>query len=31
LPSGEVRMIPESCMATIGIVGNKTHENIWIG
>jgi large subunit ribosomal protein L2 len=28
LPSGEVRMIPESCMATIGIVGNKTHENI---
>ena len=31
LPSGEVRMIPESCMATIGIVGNKTHENIRIG
>ena len=31
LPSGEVRMIPEVCMATIGIVGNKTHENIRIG
>jgi large subunit ribosomal protein L2 len=31
LPSGEVRMVPEVCMATIGIVGNKTHENIRIG
>ena len=31
LPSGEMRMIPEKCIATIGIVGNKSHENIIIG
>lgn len=31
LPSGEVRLIPESCMATVGEVGNKSHENIKIG
>ncbi|MCK4579271.1 MAG: 50S ribosomal protein L2, partial [Candidatus Marinimicrobia bacterium] len=31
LPSGEVRMIPGACMATIGEVGNKSHENIKIG
>ncbi len=31
LPSGEMRMIPELCQATIGIVGNKSHENIDIG
>lgn len=31
LPSGEMRMIPEECLATIGSVGNKSHENISIG
>ena len=31
LPSGEIRMILDSCLATIGAVGNKTHENIKIG
>ena len=31
LPSGELRMISEHCIATIGTVGNKSHENISIG
>ena len=31
LPSGEMRMISEECLATIGSVGNKSHENISIG
>ena len=31
LPSGEMRMILEKCLATIGSVGNKSHENIVIG
>ena len=31
LPSGEMRMISEQCLATIGIVGNKSHESIVIG
>ena len=31
LPSGEMRMVHEDCMATIGAVGNKNHENIKIG
>ena len=31
LPSGEVRMVNENCLATIGIIGNKSHENINIG
>tara|TARA_Y100000590_G_scaffold470709_1_gene668113 strand:+ start:1089 stop:1919 length:831 start_codon:yes stop_codon:yes gene_type:complete len=31
LPSGEVRMVSENCIATIGMVGNKSHENIVIG
>ena len=31
LPSGEVRMVMDTCLATIGTVGNKTHENIRIG
>tara|TARA_B100001173_G_scaffold309790_2_gene322910 strand:- start:1009 stop:1842 length:834 start_codon:yes stop_codon:yes gene_type:complete len=31
LPSSEVRMVSEKCLATIGTVGNKTHENIKIG
>ena len=31
LPSGEVRMVNENCLSTIGTVGNKSHENIKIG
>ena len=31
LPSGEMRMVQENCLATIGTVGNKNHENIKIG
>ncbi|MBT5078164.1 MAG: 50S ribosomal protein L2 [Candidatus Marinimicrobia bacterium] len=31
LPSGEMRMVSASCFATIGTVGNKSHENIVIG
>jgi large subunit ribosomal protein L2 len=31
LPSGEMRMVSEKCFATIGTVGNKSHENIKIG
>ncbi len=31
LPSGEVRLVPMNCMATIGQVGNLDHENISIG
>ena len=31
LPSGEMRMVSEKCFATIGVVGNKGHENIRIG
>lgn len=31
LPSGEVRNVPLSCMATIGVVGNAEHENISLG
>ena len=31
LPSGEMRMVSENCLATIGTVGNKSHENIVIG
>ena len=31
LPSGEMRMVPEQCIATIGMVGNKSHESIIIG
>ncbi len=31
LPSGEMRMIPQDCLATIGVVGNKSHENIVLG
>ena len=31
LPSGELRMVAETCLATIGSVGNKSHENISIG
>ena len=31
LPSSEIRMVSENCLATLGTVGNKTHENIKIG
>jgi len=31
LPSGENRMVLGDCLATIGTVGNKNHENIKIG
>ena len=31
LPSGEVRMVGEKCMVTIGEVGNKSHETVKIG
>ncbi len=31
MPSGEVRMVSEECMATIGSVGNEQHQNIKIG
>jgi len=31
LPSGELRNVPISCMATIGQVGNTDHENVKIG
>ena len=31
MPSGEVRLIPVVCRATIGAVGNAEHENIHIG
>ncbi|RMF06933.1 MAG: 50S ribosomal protein L2 [Candidatus Neomarinimicrobiota bacterium] len=31
LPSGEIRMVSEKCMATLGQVGNRTHEQIVSG
>jgi len=31
LPSNEMRMVFEDCLATIGTVGNKSHENIVYG
>ncbi len=31
LPSGEVRMVHRRCFATIGEMGNATHENVIIG
>jgi large subunit ribosomal protein L2 len=31
LPSGEIRMVSDLCLATIGQVGNKTHEQIISG
>ncbi|MER3524658.1 MAG: 50S ribosomal protein L2 [Ignavibacteria bacterium] len=31
LPSGEVRNVPLTCMATIGVVSNAEHENISLG
>ena len=31
LPSNEVRMVSEKCFATIGVVGNQSHEQIISG
>lgn len=31
LPSGEIRMVPAVCMATLGVVSNTSHENILHG
>ncbi len=31
LPSGEVRLVNQNCMATIGVVGNEAHQNIKYG
>ena len=31
LPSGELRKVPATCMATVGQVGNIDHENVKIG
>src|SRR5437899_1458735 len=31
LPSGEIRLIQMTCMATVGQVGNLDHENVTIG
>jgi large subunit ribosomal protein L2 len=31
LPSGEMRMVPIDCRATIGTIGNVDHENVSIG
>ncbi len=31
MPSGEVRMVPEICVATVGQVGNVDHKNLSLG
>lgn len=31
LPSGEMRMVSENCMATLGVLGNAEHKNIMLG
>jgi large subunit ribosomal protein L2 len=31
LPSGEMRMVPDQCRATIGTIGNAEHQNVTIG
>ena len=31
MPSGEVRMVPVECMATVGVASNPDHMNIEIG
>lgn len=31
LPSGEIRIVPVECMATVGQVGNVEHENVSLG
>ena len=31
LPSGEVRRVPATCRATIGVIGNSEHQNVVLG
>lgn len=31
LPSGEMRMVPEACMATLGALGNSDYKNLKLG
>ena len=31
LPSGEVRLVNENCMASLGVIGNEQHQNVKIG
>jgi len=31
LPSGEMRMVPVVCRATVGVIGNTEHENVDLG
>jgi len=31
MPSGEIRMVPKECYATLGVVSNTDHENILLG
>jgi large subunit ribosomal protein L2 len=31
MPSGEVRLVRQTCMATIGVVGNLDHSNVKLG
>jgi large subunit ribosomal protein L2 len=31
LPSGEMRMVPAACRATVGTIGNSEHENVDLG
>jgi large subunit ribosomal protein L2 len=31
MPSGEIRIVPENCLASIGIVSNTEHSNIKVG
>jgi len=31
LPSGEIRMVPDKCMATIGQIGNRSYEQVISG
>jgi large subunit ribosomal protein L2 len=31
LPSGEIRKVLVSCMATLGVIGNVQHQNVKIG
>lgn len=31
LPSGEMRMVRDSCRATVGVIGNADHQNVKVG
>jgi len=31
LPSGEMRMVPAACRATVGTIGNAEHQNVTVG